>query len=79
MTTRAVVHRLGDDSEPVDNVTSRLRSGGIQVLDQQPHMLLVTGSKDSVSSALGELRGWKVSEVTTIPHPSTRPEVLKKP
>jgi hypothetical protein len=79
MTTRAVVHAVGDDPEPVETVTGRLRSGGIEILDRQPHMLLVAGSQDAVSSALGDARGWSVSEVTTVPHPKTRPTVLKKP
>jgi len=78
MTNRVVVYKTGAESEPTEGVVGRLRSGGIKVLDQQPHMLLVIGDKGAVTSALGELRKWQVREETLAPHPRTHPEILKK-
>lgn len=79
MDTRAVVHIVGADPESVDSVTARLRSRGIEIVDEQPNMLLVTGDKDAVARALGQAKGWSVSEERTIPPPRTRPQVLRKP
>ena len=79
MDTRSVVHMVGPDSEPVSGVAARLRTQGIEIVDEQPNMLLVSGSKNAVADALGEARGWSVSEVSTVPLPRTRPQVLRKP
>jgi len=35
-------------------------------------MLLVAGDKETVGHALGDAQGWSVSEVTTVPPPTTR-------
>ena len=79
MDTRSVVHMVGPDSEPVSGIAARLRTQGIEIVDEQPNMLLVSGSRNTVADALGEARGWSVSEVSTVPRPRTRPQVLRKP
>jgi hypothetical protein len=79
MSARAVVNKVTTDSEAVDAVVTRLRSQGIEIMDEQPNMLLVSGSKPVIENALGEAHGWRVSEVTMVPPPRTRPRILKKP
>jgi putative heme iron utilization protein len=79
MSTRTVVHVTGENPEPVDHVTDHLQAQGIDILDKQPHMLLVAADTDTVKRALEPVRGWGVSGVTTVPHPRTRPRVLRKP
>jgi hypothetical protein len=79
MASRAVVHVMGPDAEPVSAVVERLKSEGIVILDEQPNMLLVEGSRDLVARALGAAAGWNVGEVASVPRPETRPKVLRKP
>jgi hypothetical protein len=79
MASRVVVHVVGPKADPVAAVAATLRSTGVVIVDQQPNMLLVEGSKASVNDALGQTSGWSVSELTSVPRPRTRPEVLRKP
>jgi hypothetical protein len=78
MASRVIVHAAEPGAMPAASVAQRLRSGGMKVLDQQEHMLLVEGGMTEVSGALGG-SGWKVSEPKEVPRPRTRPEVLRKP
>jgi hypothetical protein len=79
MGERIVVHSVTDDAEADGEVTRRLKNAGIDIIEQQPHMLLVEGDHQAVRRALGDIRGWVVSPVTETPPPRTRERVLKKP
>jgi hypothetical protein len=79
MSDRVIVHSVAADAEPVDEVAQRLRDGGIEIVEQQPHMLLLSGDRQAVGRALGAARGWSVSGLTTVPPPRTREQVLKRP
>ena len=41
--------------------------------------LLVTGAKQTISKALGNAEGWRLSAETKTPPPSTREKILKPP
>jgi hypothetical protein len=79
MGSRVVVHALHANAEAVEHVAGRLRSCGVEIVDTQPHMLLVTGASEAVRRALGDARGWAVSEEVTVPRPRVRPNVDRKP
>lgn len=79
MAERTVVFRAGPNSEPSDKVASRLRAGGIEIVEEQPNMLLVTGAMQTISKALGDAGGWKLTAETKTPPPSTREKILKPP
>ena len=79
MSDRTVVYRAGPNSETSDKVAARLRAGGVEVLNQQPNILLVNGASHAVSQALGDVPGWNVSAETKTPPPSTREKALKPP
>ena len=79
MASRVVVHSNRPDADAVEKVAGRLRGRGVEIVDQQPHMLLVAGDKETVGHALGDAQGWSVSEVTTVPPPTTRFSISKPP
>jgi len=79
MSERLVVHSVAADAEPNADIARRLRDGGVEIVDQQPHMLLVSGDRQTIGRALENVRGWKVSELTKVPPPRTRERVLKRP
>jgi hypothetical protein len=79
MSDRTVVFRADPNSEPSEKVAARLRAGGVEIVEEQPNMLLVAGAKQIVSKALGDARGWSLSPETKVPPPSTREKVLKPP
>jgi len=79
MSDRTVVYRADPNSEPSDKVAARLRAGGVEVLNEQPHILLVNGASHAVSQALGDVAGWSVSAETKTPPPTTREKALKPP
>ncbi len=79
MADRVVVHSVEADAETVKEVSGRLRSRGIEIVEEQPHMLLVSGSKDIVGRALANAHGWKVTELTAVPRPKMRERILKSP
>ena len=79
MSDRVVVHSVKSDAAPASDVLQRLRDKGIEIIEQQPHMVLVSGDLQTVSQALGDALGWSVSKLTTTPPPSTRERVLKRP
>lgn len=78
MTDRVVVHSLADDAAPVADVADRLRARGIAVVEQHPHMLLVDGTINQVSRALGRAQGWDVTELTSVPRPRPRMRSLSR-
>ena len=77
MSDQTVVYRAKPDSEASDKVVARLRAGGVEILDEQPDILLVNGARQIVSEALGNAAGWSVSGETKIAPPNTRMRVLK--
>ena len=79
MAKRVVVHSNRPDAETVEKVAGRLRARGVEIVDQQPHMLLVAGDKETVGHALGDAQGWSVSDLTTVPPPTTRFSIGKPP
>jgi hypothetical protein len=79
MAERSVVFRADPNSESSDKIASRLRAEGIEIVEEQPNMLLVTGAKQTISKALGKAEGWKLSPETKTPPPSTREKILKPP
>jgi hypothetical protein len=79
MNTRTIVHAHEPDAEPADAIASRLSGQGVQILSRGPYQFLVSGKKDEVAQALGEAKGWAVSEETFVPPPSTRVSVKRPP
>jgi hypothetical protein len=79
MAERLVVHSVVPDAEAYTEIARRLREGGVEIVEQQPHMLLVSSDRQTVDRALGNVRGWSVSALTTVPPPRTRERVLKRP
>ena len=77
MSDRTVVFRADPNSEPSEKVAARLRAGGVEIVEEQPNMLLVAGAKRIISRALGDAQGWSLSAETKVPPPSTREKVLK--
>lgn len=79
MADRVVVHRFAADGETAEDIVARLRTAGAEILETQPHMLLVSGARDAIAGALSGARSWRISDVETVPPPSTRERVLKPP
>ena len=79
MAERSVVFRADPNSESSDKIASRLRAEGIEIVEEQPNMLLVAGAKQTISKALGNAGGWRLTAETKTPPPSTREKVLKPP
>jgi hypothetical protein len=77
--TELVVHSVTADAESEATVVERLTAGGVVILDQQPCTLLVEGDRQAIVQALGDLHGWSISPLTTVPPPQTREHVLKRP
>lgn len=79
MAQRTIVFRASPKSATSDQVASRLRAGGVEIVDEQPNMLLVDGAEQKISKVLGDTEGWGVSRETKTPPPKTREKVLKPP
>jgi hypothetical protein len=72
MANRVVVRKNRPDADTVEKVTGLLRARGVEIVEQEPHMLLVSGDKETVGHALSNAQGWSVSDLTTVPPPTTR-------
>jgi hypothetical protein len=79
MSDRVVVYSVAADAEPGAEIARRMREKGVEIIEQQPHMLLLTGDPQTIGQALGGARGWKVGGETMTPPPRTRERVLKRP
>ena len=79
MNDRTVVFRAGSNSEPSEQVAARLRAGDVEIVEELPNMLLVSGTKKTVGKALGDAPGWSLSVETAVSPPPTREKVLKPP
>ncbi len=79
MGDRVVVYCVSADAESASGVARRLRSNGVKIIEEQAHMLLVSGNRETISRAIEDAAGWSISELRTVPPPQTRPRVLKKP
>ena len=79
MSERAVAYSVTADAEAEAEVVKRLQDKGVEIIERQPHMLLLSGDPRTIGQALDGARGWRVSEETKIPPPSTRQRVLRRP
>jgi hypothetical protein len=79
MSDHTVVFRASPKSEASDKVAARLRAGGVEIVEEQPNMLLVNGARHTISKALGDADGWSLATETKTPPPATREKVLKPP
>ena len=79
MTDRLVVHRFAPDGETAEDIAARLRSAGAEILETQPHMMLVQGARDLIARALGGARSWRMTDLQSVPPPGTRERILKPP
>jgi hypothetical protein len=77
MSERIVVFSAGPDSEASEKVAARFRAEGIEIVDEQPNMLLVAGARPAISKALGDSAGWKLTAETKVAPPNPRMKVLK--
>ena len=53
MGQRTVVFRANPNSESSGQVASRLRAGGVDIVEEQANMILVDGAGEAISKALG--------------------------
>lgn len=74
-----VVHSVAQDALDSEEVARRLKAGGISIVDQQRHMILVDGAQSEITRALDGAHGWTVSPTVTTPPPSTRQKILRRP
>lgn len=74
-----VVHSVAQDALDAEEVARRLKAGGVPIVDQQRHMMLVDGTESEITLALGNAQGWVVSPIVTTPPPSTRLKILRRP
>ena len=79
MSERVVAYSVTAEAESDTEVVKRLQEQGVEIIERQPHMLLLSGDPQTVSQALGSARGWRVGGETKVPPPSTRERVLKRP
>ena len=79
MSDRVVVYSVAADAEPDAEVARRLREKGVEIIEQQPHMLLLSGDPQAIGQALGAARGWRIGGETKVPPPRTRERLLKRP
>lgn len=76
---RTVVYRGASSSEPTEKVAGRLRAAGVEIVDETPHMLLVSGAKKNISRAVNDAEGWSLTAETGIALPPTREKISKPP
>jgi hypothetical protein len=79
MSDRVVVYSATPECDHADRVAARLRAGGVEIIDEQPHMLLVSGPDAAISKALDAVSGWSVTGLTEVPHPPTREKARRRP
>lgn len=79
MAERLVVYSVGSDAAAHGAVAEQLRARGVEIVEEQPHMILVSGSGEQIGLALEAVRGWKVTGLTTTPLPDQRYRVRKPP
>ena len=79
MSERVVAYSVTADAESDAEVVKRLQDKGVEIIERQPHTLLLSGDLQTIGQALGGVRGWLISGETKIPPPSTRERVLKRP
>jgi hypothetical protein len=79
MAERTVVFRANPNSESSGQVASRLRAGGVEIVEEQPNMILVDGASQAISKVVGAIDGWSHTAETKTPPPRTREKVLKPP
>ena len=79
MSERVVAYSVTADAENDVEVVKRLQDKGVEIVERQPHMLVLSGDPQTISEALGGARGWRVSGETKVPPPTTRERALRRP
>ena len=79
MTDRVVVYSAKPDSEASGSVAERLRARGVQIVEEQPTMLLVKGAADAIKHVIDQVDGWDLTAEQKVEPPRTRERVLKPP
>lgn len=79
MADRMVVYSSEGQALPAGDVADRLRAGGVTVLEQTPHMLLVEGGALAVGKIVDDLPGWGLSVERKVERPRTRERITKSP
>jgi hypothetical protein len=74
-----VVYSAEAVSEKAGNVSARLREHGVEILEEQPQMLLVSGPRRAIDHALSDSRGWNLTPLTKAPPPRTQYQIRKPP
>ena len=77
MAERTIVYRAHPNSQTSEEVASRLRAEGIEIVDEQQNMLLVNGAMKTIGKALRGAEGCSLSAETKTPPPNTREKMLK--
>ena len=79
MNDRMVAYSITADAEASADVVKRLAGKGVDIIDQQPHALLLSGDREAIGQALDGARGWRLGAETKVPPPKTRQRVLRRP
>jgi len=79
MTDRVVVYSSGANSEASGTVADRLRASGVQIVEEQPKMILVKGASAAIKKVVDKIPGWDLTAEETVEAPPTRERVLKPP
>ena len=79
MSDRIVVYSVTADAEPDADVAKRLQEKGVEIIEKQPHMFLLSGDRQAIGQVVRAARGWSVSGETKVPPPNTRERILKRP
>jgi hypothetical protein len=78
MSDSVVVYNTDPAGESVSEVAQKLRASGVDIIEQQPYTLLVSGDAGTISRALQKMAGWSITQTRTFPHPQTRVGIRKK-
>ena len=79
MGDRVIAYKSSPNSEDAASVAMRLRARGVEIVDEQPQMLLLSGADDVIGHVIGAAPGWKVTVEETVAPPRTRESVRKPP
>lgn len=79
MADRTVVYRGDTDSESTASVSRRLQAQGIEIIEEQPDMLLVSGAPNVIHDIVDVTKGWNASAETVTPRPDTEFSATRPP
>ncbi len=69
---RYILRFGGSSSIPAGHLESIRSIPGLQVIDQSPQMLLVSGEESALQEKLKEMPGWSIHPESQYPLPDTR-------